>query len=234
LYITLFNRGYAGAMGWQWYNYPDGAEGVVNWPRMLTNTQRLFDERRSAVDVNSGFRLIYFEANPPEVERGDASELTWSVSGAASVTLDGVAVEAKAMQQVAPEDTTTYTLVAISPAAGDSVLADTLVAHVTVTVVEPGPAQAPVVVLSLPGEGTVVRPGFGTTVGVEAADPDGASEQVECFADGVSIGVAENPPWNMQWTNVEAGEYQLTAVATDDDGLTATSESWVVYGLNTL
>src|SRR5690606_32449527 len=73
-----------------------------------------------------------------------------------------------------------------------------------------------------------------TTVGVEAADPDGAIEQVEFFADGVSIGVAENPPWNMQWANVEAGEYQLTAVATDDDGLTATSDSWVVYGLNTL
>ncbi len=112
LYTTLYHRGYAGALGWQWYNYPSGAEGVVNWPRMLENTETMFALHREVVDVDGGLRILYFTADPPEIETGGSSRLAWAVSGATSVTMDGVAVDSSGTMVVRPDVTTTYMLVA--------------------------------------------------------------------------------------------------------------------------
>ena len=48
---VLVEGGYAGALGWQWYNHPVSAEGVVNWPRMLENMRTLCREYPDAVDI---------------------------------------------------------------------------------------------------------------------------------------------------------------------------------------
>ena len=53
LYPTLYDRGYAGALGWQWYDHGRGdGELSVNWPRMLENMQTMQSEHPDAVDVS--------------------------------------------------------------------------------------------------------------------------------------------------------------------------------------
>lgn len=112
MYTTLYDRGYAGALAWQWFNYPTSAEGVVNWPRILASTQTIWELHPEAVDIEPGLRIGSFTANPPNVEEGQSTELSWFVSGAASVTLDSEAVDAVGTRTVAPTEETTYTLVA--------------------------------------------------------------------------------------------------------------------------
>ncbi|MEM9666495.1 MAG: discoidin domain-containing protein [Bacteroidota bacterium] len=130
LYPTLLERGYAGALAWQWYNYPNSAEGVINWPRILASTQRLYDQHRGAVDVQPGLRIASFQAEPTGIELGASATLSWRVSAASTVTLDGLPVDSVGTQTVRPDQTTTYTLEAVG-------LADTTSAQVTVSVLDP-------------------------------------------------------------------------------------------------
>jgi hypothetical protein len=85
--------------------------------------------------------------------------------------------------------------------------------------------------INLPPEVMLVRPAAGAqffapaTVVMEAnaSDPDGTIAQVEFFAGTESVGLVTQAPFVLNWSGVAAGEYSLTAVATDDQGDTATS-----------
>ena len=72
-------------------------------------------------------------------------------------------------------------------------------------------------------------------VSASATDPDGSVTQVAFLADGNPIGTALSAPFSTTWQEVAAGTYQLTAVATDDSGLTRTSApvTVTVTGSNT-
>lgn len=50
LYTTLYDRGYAGALGWQWFDWDRNREGLTkNWPRALDNMLFLHDEHPDEV-----------------------------------------------------------------------------------------------------------------------------------------------------------------------------------------
>lgn len=83
--------------------------------------------------VNPGFSIASFSAARPTIEAGQSTVLSWTVFDAASVTLDGEAVELEGSLTVSPTETTTYTLVAVS--ADDA--GQTLTAEVTVEVLDP-------------------------------------------------------------------------------------------------
>jgi len=55
------------------------------------------------------------------------------------------------------------------------------------------------------------------------AQDSGTVAQVVFYANGNPIGTATSSPFTIQWTNVQAGSYSLTAVAIDNDGLQTTS-----------
>ncbi|HWN96434.1 MAG TPA: Ig-like domain-containing protein [Methylomirabilota bacterium] len=87
----------------------------------------------------------------------------------------------------------------------------------------------PRVAITSPHDGEVFHASANIPVMARALDPDGWVSQVEFFANGHSIGVAQihfimpPPPGQMQtfdirWTNVVAGHYVLTAKATDNEG----------------
>ncbi len=84
------------------------------------------------------------------------------------------------------------------------------------------------------------QPGFGTsnselTIEATASDKEGDVQQVEFFADGKSIGVADAAPWTFTWTGMDPGIYVITAEATDEGGLTMlSSESRISVGLENL
>ena len=84
-----------------------------------------------------------------------------------------------------------------------------------------------------PPSATITSPGSGATftapatipINVTASDPDGFVTKVDFFANGSFIGTDTTSPYSFTWTNVVAGNYSLTAVATDNLGATGTSPS---------
>jgi len=81
----------------------------------------------------------------------------------------------------------------------------------------------PTVSISSPAAGSAFHTGANVSVTAAAADSDGTVARVDFFASGAPIGTATSSPYGVTWNNVPAGTYSLTAVATDNDGGTATS-----------
>lgn len=53
LYTSLYDHGYAGALGWQWFDWDRQREGLTeNWPRALDNMQAMYDQHPDLVEVN--------------------------------------------------------------------------------------------------------------------------------------------------------------------------------------
>lgn len=66
--------------------------------------------------------------------------------------------------------------------------------------------------------------GGSITLAALASDTDGSVNKVEFFANGTMIGEDTTSPYSFNWNNVSAGRYELTAVATDNQGeLSSTS-----------
>jgi subtilisin family serine protease/sulfur relay (sulfurtransferase) complex TusBCD TusD component (DsrE family) len=81
----------------------------------------------------------------------------------------------------------------------------------------------PVVTLTTPAEGATFIAPAAITLAATASDPDGTVSSVGFYSSGVLIGTATTGPYSVEWTNVPAGTYALTAVAIDNDGATAVS-----------
>jgi hypothetical protein len=77
--------------------------------------------------------------------------------------------------------------------------------------------------LTAPTNGATFTAPAGITVSAEAADSDGSVAKVEFFAGATKIGEDTSVPYGISWNNVSAGNYTLTAKATDDDGASTTS-----------
>ncbi len=133
LYETLYDRGYAGALGWQWFDWwTNRNPEQANWPRAEANMDSLAAAHPEAVEVEAGYRFGFFTATPEGIEAGQQSTLSWSTSNA-SVTLDGAAVGPVGSVPVSPAETTTYELIALD--VDDATVGDT--ARVTVRVLNP-------------------------------------------------------------------------------------------------
>ncbi len=76
---------------------------------------------------------------------------------------------------------------------------------------------------------TITSPGDGESLFVEtvpavlsitasASDLDGAITNVEFFAGSMKVGETTTSPYTVLWSNVVSGSYQLTALATDNQG----------------
>lgn len=105
LYETLYSGGYAGALGWQWF------DGEPHRTRMMQVMDQMFTDHQQDVDVvaGSGY-IISFTAYPEILEPGESSELTWMTSPGSQVTLNGASVPESGSQSVSPSETTVYTL----------------------------------------------------------------------------------------------------------------------------
>ncbi len=114
LYATLYDRGYAGALAWQYYDFYAGREPErINWPRALENMRAMFAQHRPEVDViTAGPDIIALTTDAAQIDAGTQTTLRWEVVQAATVTLDGEAVSTSGSRMVSPDTTTTYTLAA--------------------------------------------------------------------------------------------------------------------------
>src|SRR5207249_9879824 len=81
----------------------------------------------------------------------------------------------------------------------------------------------PTVSLSSPANNASFTAGANVTLQANANDSDGSVAKVEFFAGATLLGTATGSPYSFTWTAVPAGNYSLTAKATDDQGAAATS-----------
>jgi endo-1,3(4)-beta-glucanase len=85
----------------------------------------------------------------------------------------------------------------------------------------------PTVNLVQPAEGFSTRAGRPFTVAASAQDLDGWIASVAFYSGLIRIGQVFEPPYSLEW-KAPSGDYLLTAVATDNAGLSATSEPvWI-------
>ncbi len=113
------------------------AQGGQNYSFRLTvkNTQNLSASARTLVQTVSSAppTIVFFAANPGQIQPGQASTLTYQVVNADSVTISGIGpVQLNGSSQVSPTQTTTYTLTAKNSTA-------TVTATATVVVASSGP-----------------------------------------------------------------------------------------------
>jgi len=88
----------------------------------------------------------------------------------------------------------------------------------------PTPAPgAPQVTLTVPTDGATFVAGDNITLAATASDPGGAVSKVEFYQGSTLLGTDTTGPYNFVWNNVAKGNYNLTAKATDNTGLSTTS-----------
>lgn len=83
--------------------------------------------------------------------------------------------------------------------------------------------QPPSVTLTAPANGATFTAPATVTLSANASDPDGTIARVDFYNGGSLIGSDTTSPYSVGWSNVAAGTYSLTAVATDNSGDTTRS-----------
>jgi uncharacterized repeat protein (TIGR01451 family) len=81
----------------------------------------------------------------------------------------------------------------------------------------------PTVSLTRPANGETFSAPTNITLTSVADDTDGTVAKVEFFQDATKLGEVTNTPYSLVWSNVPAGNYTLTAKATDSLSANATS-----------
>lgn len=81
----------------------------------------------------------------------------------------------------------------------------------------------PTVVIITPLGGTSFEEGSNVLITATASDLEGEITKVEFYAASTKIGEDLTEPFEYNWEAPEIGNYDLTAVATDEDGATSTS-----------
>jgi beta-glucanase (GH16 family) len=83
--------------------------------------------------------------------------------------------------------------------------------------------NAPTVSLTAPTSGQTFTAPATVNVSANAADSDGSISNVDFYNGAVLIGSDNTTPYSISWSNVAAGNYSITAKATDNLGAVATS-----------
>ena len=87
----------------------------------------------------------------------------------------------------------------------------------------PPPNMLPAVSISSPTNGASFAEGDNISITANATDSDGTVVRVDFFAGTTALGTATKGPFSLTWSNVAAGNYSLTAKATDNRAGSATS-----------
>jgi hypothetical protein len=91
----------------------------------------------------------------------------------------------------------------------------------------------PTVAISSPANNGVFTAGTNVTIDANAADSDGTISKVEFYQDSTLLGQSTTAPYSFSWNSPAAGNYNLIAKATDNNGGTIVSDTVKVI-INTL
>ncbi|MCS3795468.1 glycosyl hydrolase family 18 protein [Niastella sp. OAS944] len=87
---------------------------------------------------------------------------------------------------------------------------------------------SPTVSITAPTNNSTYTAPASITLTANASDADGTISKVEFFNGATSLGSKTSAPYTVTWSNVSAGSYSITAVATDNAGATTTSSAVAV------
>ncbi len=93
----------------------------------------------------------------------------------------------------------------------------------------PGANNPPAVSISDPADGANFLANDNINITADAADTDGSIAKVEFFQGNAKLGESTTSPYSLAWSNAAAGNYVLTARASDDSGATVTSAEVRVF-----
>jgi RHS repeat-associated protein len=158
---------------------------------------------------------IALKANASPPETNDTVARVDFFDGA---TLVGSATAAPYTASLANAAPGTHTLTAV---ATDGQGAQTTSTARTITVTAGN--QPPTVSITSPADGASFTAPATIPLTANAADPDGTVASVTFLQGTTAIGTMSVAPFTFNWTNVAAGSYALTAVATDNAGAATTS-----------
>lgn len=96
-------------------------------------------------------------------------------------------------------------------------------ASVNITTSNATTSSPPVVTLTTPSSGTSLTAPANITIGATATDSDGTISKVEFFQGITKLGEDTTSPYQYSWNSVAAGNYSITAKATDNIGKATTS-----------
>jgi lysophospholipase L1-like esterase len=86
----------------------------------------------------------------------------------------------------------------------------------------------PSVAITMPADGETFVAPADITVMADAVDSNGFVAQVDFYNGPTLLGSDTTSPYSLEWTDVSVGSYVLSAVATDDEGATQTSDPvWI-------
>lgn len=83
--------------------------------------------------------------------------------------------------------------------------------------------QPPSVSLTSPSNGATFAAGSDITLTATASDSDGTVAKVDFYNGTALLGTSTGAPYGYTWSNVAAGSYAITAIATDDNGAVTSS-----------
>jgi hypothetical protein len=83
--------------------------------------------------------------------------------------------------------------------------------------------KAPVAILTSPENNLSVDVNTSITVSATATDVDGTVSKVDFYAGTTKIGTDASAPYSITWAPTTNGKFDITAVATDNEGVTGTS-----------
>lgn len=104
----------------------------------------------------------------------------------------------------------------------------TLDAQSMTSFVGKAPAGFPIVSITAPANDAVFTSPATINISANASDPDGTISKVEFYNGAVKLGEDASSPYTYSWTNVGAGSYSITAIATDNSGNKTTSAAVVI------
>lgn len=120
-----------------------------------------------------------------------------------------------------PASAGTYSITAV---ATDNQGLTTTSNPVSLTVVAQASNQPPTISITSPTNNAAITVGQVVTLQATASDSDGSVASVQFKVNGVNQGGAiTTAPFSTSWTPSASGNFTITAVATDDDGLSTTS-----------
>ncbi|WP_025666400.1 Ig-like domain-containing protein, partial [Aquimarina megaterium] len=96
------------------------------------------------------------------------------------------------------------------------------------------PNTSPTVSITSPNNNSSFQEGASVTISANASDADGTVSKVEFYNGNTKLGEDVSSPYEYVWQNISAGNYAITAKATDNQGASTTSSviSITVNGVN--
>ncbi|MGD2036184.1 MAG: Ig-like domain-containing protein [Bacteroidales bacterium] len=85
--------------------------------------------------------------------------------------------------------------------------------------------EPPTVEITSPSDGATYDFGTSVNISASASDPDGTVDSLEFFVNEEKIGAILTPPYEISRQFSVAGTYELNVVATDNEGLSVTSDT---------